>query len=441
MQFLERWFRIRESGSTVRREVLGGLTTFMTMAYIIFVQPLVLGAAGMDVGAVMTATCVAGALACFIMAWLANYPIALAPGMGTNVFFAYTVVTLMGFSWQQALGATFFSGCLFLLLSLVGVREAVIQAIPANLRSAIAVGIGLLIAVVGMEWSGLVVDHPATLVALGDLGHPATLLSLLGLVVTISLLARGRHFAILVGILVSLVVGAASGLVPFEGVVGQVPSLRPTLLQLDLSALWTVEMLPVVFVFFLLDLFDTVGTLTGVSQEAGFMQPDGTLPRARQALTADALGTIVGSLLGTSTVTSYVESAAGISVGARTGLANVVTGALFLAALFFSPLLQAVGGGIQTSGLTLYPVIAPALIVVGCLLTSSIRHIDWKTSDEAFPAFMTVITMPLTFSIREGLAFGFISYTLLKLVRGKVREVSPLIGISAILLLLRYVLL
>lgn len=439
MRWFERRFRLEANGTTLRREILGGVTTFLTMAYIIFVQPLVLGAAGMEVGAVMTATCLASALACVVMAFLANYPIALAPGMGTNVFFAYTVVLTMGFTWQQALGAVFFSGVLFLLLTFVGVREAIIQAIPANLRSAVAVGIGFLISVVGLEWAGLVVDHPATLVTLGDLAAAPTLLSLLGLAVTAACLALGWRAAILAGIGVNLVVGILAGLVPFAGVVGSAPSLAPTWLQLDFSALLTPELLPVVFVFFFLDLFDTVGTLTGVTQEAGLMQPDGTLPRARQALTADALGTIFGSMLGTSTVTSYVESAAGIATGARTGLANLVTAALFLGALFFSPLLKAVGGGVAWGESTLYPVIAPALIVVGCLLASSIRRIEWQTPDEAIPAFLTILMMPLTFSITEGLAFGFISYTMLKLVQGRIREVPPLISVCAGLFLLRYV--
>ena len=434
-------FRLHQNGTTVTREVSGGVTTFMTMAYIIFVQPVILGEAGLDTGAVMVATCVSSALACFAMALLANYPIALAPGMGPNVFFTYTVVLGMGFSWQQALGATFISGFLFVILSLFGFREAIINSLPQTLRSAIAVGIGLMISVVGFEWSGIVVDNPATLIGMGNLSAPPVLLSLFGLVVISSLLALGVRSAILLGILANLVLAVAFKLVPYHGIVGPVPSMSPTFLQLDIFGALSAGMLPVVFVFFLLDLFDTVGTLTGVSQEAGFLKPDGTLPRARQALLADALGTLAGSLSGTSTVTSYVESAAGISSGARTGLANIVTGLLFIGALFFAPLLEMVGGGIQTSGLRLYPVIAPSLIVVGCFLIGSIRTIDWKAYSESLPAFLTILIMPLTFSITEGIAFGFISYTLLKTVTGRFREIPLLVRVCSILFLLRYVLL
>ncbi|MFZ0430138.1 MAG: NCS2 family permease [Acidobacteriota bacterium] len=433
-------FRVRQNGTSWRDELVGGLTTFMTMAYIVFVQPLMLGAAGMDVGSVMVATCVSSALACFFMAVLANYPIALAPGMGPNVFFTYTVVLGMGFSWQQALGATFISGSLFLFLSLFGLREAIINSLPDTLKYAIAVGIGLMISVVGLEWSGVVVDNPATLIGLGTLRSPPTLLALLGIALTISLLTLGFRAAILVGILFNLGVALATGMVEYSGVVGPVPSLSPTLFQLDVVGALTTGMLPVVFVFFLLDLFDTVGTLTAVSQEGGFLRPDGSLPRARQALLSDALGTITGSLLGTSTVTSYVESAAGIGSGARSGLANLVTGGLFLAALFFSPLLEMVGGGIDSAGLRLYPVIAPALVVVGCFLIGSIRRIEWQDYSEAFPAFLTIILMPLTFSITEGIAFGFISYTLLKTVQGKFREVPLLVSIASGLFVLRYIL-
>jgi AGZA family xanthine/uracil permease-like MFS transporter len=412
----------------------------MTMAYIIFVQPVILGNAGLDMGSVMVATCVSSALACFAMAFLANYPIALAPGMGPNVFFTYTVVLGMGFGWQQALGATFISGALFVVLSLFGLREAIINALPGTLRYAIAVGIGLMISVVGLEWSGIVVDNPATLVGLGDLSSPPALLSLFGLALIAALLALGVRSAMLIGILINLGVAVAFGLVPFHGIVGPVPSIEPTLLKLDIAGALSASMLPVVFVFFLLDLFDTVGTLTGVSQEAGFLKSDGSLPRARQALLADALGTLVGSLAGTSTVTSYVESAAGIASGARTGLANIVTGMLFLGALFFAPLLQMVGGGIQTSGLRLYPVIAPSLIVVGCFLIGSIRRIEWKDYSESLPAFLTILMMPLTFSITEGIAFGFISYTLLKGVTGRFREIPILVAICSVLFLLRFIL-
>lgn len=436
---LERIFRFQEAGTNIRREVTGGATTFLTMAYIIFVQPLILGAAGMDTGAVMAATCISAALASFCMAILANYPIALAPGMGTNVFFTYTVVGALGFTWEQALAATFASGVAFLALSSVGFREKVIHSIPANLKYSVAVGIGLMISVVGLEWSGIVVDHPATLVGLGDLTSRPVLVSLAGLTVMAVLFARGFKAALLVGILFNLVVVLALGMVQYSGVVGAIPSLAPTFLKLDLPGLLTWEMVPVIFVFFFLDLFDTVGTLTGVSQKAGFLKPDGTLPKARRALLADAIGTVGGSLLGTSTVTSYVESAAGIASGARTGFANLVTGSLFLVALLFSPLISMVGGGIPGDGLQLYPVIAPALIVVGCFLMTGVRKIEWRDYSEAFPAFLTIVIMPVTFSITEGLAFGFISYTLLKIARGRIREVPPLVGAFSLLFVVRYI--
>ncbi len=439
-EWLEKRFRLQEHQTSIRREVAGGLTTFMTMAYIIFVQPAVLGAGGMDTGSVMVATCLASAIAIFLMGWLANYPIALAPGMGHNFFFTYTVVLTLGFSWQQGLGAVFISGSLFVLLSFVGLREHLIHAVPPSLKNGIAVGIGLLIALVGLEWSGLVVDHPNTLVTLGRLNAPPTLLSLFGLAVMGALLVRGVRAAILIGILASTMVGLFTDMIHYQGIVGRVPSLAPTFLKLDVKGALQSGMFTVIFVFFFLDLFDTVGTLIGVTQEAGLLEADGRLPRARQALLSDALGTVIGSLLGTSTVTSYIESASGVSAGARTGLANLVTGSLFLLALFFSPLIHMVAGGIPgPNGTTLYPVIAPALIVVGCFMIRNVSRIPWRDFSEALPAFLTILLMPLTFSITEGIAFGFIAYTFFKLVQGRLREVPALIVVFAILFTLRYV--
>lgn len=437
---IERLFRLRENQTTLQREISGGATTFLTMAYIIFVNPIVLAASGMDLESVMVATCISSAFATLLMGLMANYPIALAPGMGENFLFTYTVVLTLGYSWQQALGAIFISGVLFVLLSFVGLREKLITAVPAALKNGIAVGIGLLIAVVGLEWSGIVVDNPGTLVGLGDLKSAPVLLSLLGLMVMAVLLARGIRAAILLGIGTTLVTGLAVGMIKYQGVVGPAPSIQPTLFKLQIASLLDVNMISVIFIFFFLDLFDTVGTLIGVSQEAGLLQPDGSLPRARQALLSDALGTVVGSLLGTSTVTSYIESATGVSAGARTGLANMVTGLLFLLAIFFAPLVRMIGGGIQTAeGLTLYPVIAPALIIVGCFMLKNVSRIDWSDFSEAIPAFLTMIVMPLTFSITEGISFGFISYTLLKSVQGKFREVPPLISAFAVLFILRYI--
>ncbi|MFB3905213.1 MAG: NCS2 family permease [Acidobacteriota bacterium] len=437
---IARFFKLAENGTTIQREVSGGITTFMTMAYIIFVQPVVMNAAGIDLEAAMVATCVSSALATFIMGLVANYPVALAPAMGHNFFFTYTVVLTLGYSWQQALGAVFISGVLFVLLSGVGLRERLLNEVPGTLKHAIAVGIGLLIAVVGLEWSGIVVANPGTLVGMGKLNAPPVLLSLFGLTVMAILLALGVRAAVLIGIGASLIVALFTGMARFEGVVSGVPSIAPSLLKLDILGALQAGMVPIIFIFFFLALFDTVGTLIGVSQEAGLLRPDGTLPRAREALLSDATGTSLGALLGTSTVTSYIESAAGVSAGARTGLANMVTGVLLLLSLFFAPLVRMIGGGVDYGqGLRLYPIVAPALIIVGCFMIKNVRRIAWDDFGEAIPAFLTIMIMPMTFSITEGIAFGFISYTLLKGVQGKIREVPGLISVFALLFIIRYV--
>ena len=434
--------QLRGTGTTWQKEILGGTTTFMTMGYIIFVQATILQASGMDPGAVMVATCLASALATFCMGLLANYPIAMAPGMGHNVFFSYTVVLTLGYTWQQALGATFISGALFLLLSCFRLRENLIRALPDSLKNAFAVGIGLLITLVGLQWSGLVADHPATLVGLGDLTSAPVLLSLFGLSITTILITRGWHSAILIGVLLNLLAGLGSGLVQYEGILGPVPSLAPTLFQLDIPGALGKGIVSIILLIFLLDLFDTVGTLSGVGQQAGFFRPEGSLPRAGRALFSDAVGTVFGALCGTSTVTSYIESAAGISAGARTGLANLVTGSLFLVALFFAPLIKMVSGGVETAdGVRLYPIVAPALVVVGFYMLTNVKKIPWKDPGEAIPAFLTIIMIPLTFSITDGMAFGFIAYVILKAVQGEIREVPLLIVICSLLFLLRYLML
>jgi AGZA family xanthine/uracil permease-like MFS transporter len=436
---LERFFKLTERNTTWQREVSGGATTFMTLSYIIFVQPVVMNAAGMDLASALVATCVASAVATFMMGLVANYPISLAPAMGHNFFFTYVVVLTLGYTWQQALGAIFISGVLFLVLSLVGLREQLFHAIPATLKNAIAVGIGLLIAIIGFEWSGMIVDNPGTLVGLGQLSSAPVLLSLFGLTVMAILLALEVRAAILLGIMATILAGLATGMLEYQGLVGPIPSITPTLFQLDVWGALQTGMVSIIFIFFFLDLFDTVGTLIGVTQEAGLLQPDGTLPRVRWAFLSDAVGTTVGALLGTSTVTSYVESATGISVGARTGLANMVTGSLFLVAIFFTPLVRMIAGGMDPGqGLVLYPVVAPALIIVGCYMLRQVKRIDWHNFTEAFPAFLTILIMPMTFSITEGISFGFISYTLLKAVTGKFREVPLLIRVFALLFVLRY---
>jgi AGZA family xanthine/uracil permease-like MFS transporter len=437
---LERVFRLSAAGTTVRTEVLAGATTFLTMAYIIFVQPTVLAAAGMNAGAVMTATCLATALATLLMAFGANYPIAVAPAMGHNFFFTFTVVLAGGTPWQVALGAVAIAGGIFILTAGIGLRERVITAVPASLKHAITVGIGLLIALIGLEWSGIVVDAPGTLVTLGDLGSTPTLLALGGLTVMAVLTARGVRAALLIGMLASTAIAVAANLVEFEGVTSSPPSLAPTFLQLDIPGALHPSMLDAVLVFFLLALFDSIGTLVGVAGRLGLVR-DGTLPRARPALLADAVGTVAGACLGTSTVTAYVESSAGVAAGGRTGLAGVVTAILFLLAMFFHPLVQMIGGGFQMDGgVVLYPIVAPALILVGVMMMESVRHIPWEDFTEAAPAFLAIVIMPLSFSITDGIAFGLIAFALLKIVTGRAAEFDRLGYAFAVLLLVRYAL-
>ncbi len=437
---LERLFRLQENGTTISAELRGGLITFMTMSYIIFVQPAVLSRAGMDFGAVMAATCISSAIAIFLMAFLANYPIALAPGMGENFFFTYTVVLGMGISWQTALGAVFLSGVTFILLSAVRIREMVIEAIPPSLQHAIAAAIGLFIAFIGLQQAGVVVGNPGSLVQLGDVTRPPVLLMLFGLIVTAVLLIRKVPGAILWGMIVTALVGLPFGLVTFHGVVSTPPSLAPTLLKMDVAGALNMGLATVVLVFLFMVLFDTVGTVIGVSSQAGYLK-NGKLPRAGRVLMTDAIGTALGAVLGTSTVTSYIESSAGIAAGARTGLANVVTGFLFLLSLLFVPLVQMVGGGYQLAdGKFLYPITAPVLILVGAMMTKSILRINWDDWNDAIPAFLTMIGMPLTYNIAHGLAFGLISYPLLKLLSGKGRDVSWLMYVLGAIFALRYAL-
>jgi AGZA family xanthine/uracil permease-like MFS transporter len=438
-RFLEARFALTAHDTTIGREVLGGLTTFLTMAYIIFVQPAVLGAAGMDFGAVMVATCLATALATLLMAMLANYPIGVAPAMGHNFFFAYTVVLGMKVPWQVALGAVAIAGSVFVATAGFGLRERLITAIPASLKHAIAAGIGLLIATLGLQWAGLVVAAPGTLVTLGDLRSPPVLLALFGLTLTASLMVRQVPGALLWGILISTIAGLPFGIVRYYGVVSLPPPLAPTLLKLDIAGALAPSMAAAIFVFFFLALFDSVGTLVGVGEQAGLMR-NGTLPRARQALLADALGTVAGAALGTSTVTAYIESGAGVAVGARTGLASLVTATLFLLALFVHPLVRMIGGGYAAGSTTLYPVVAPALILVGTMMIGGLRQIAWNDPSESIPAFLTVIVMPLAVSITEGVAFGLIAYVLLKSVAGRGRDVDPLLYVFAALFVARYAL-
>jgi adenine/guanine/hypoxanthine permease len=428
---LERLFHLKASGTSPRIEVLAGVTTFVTMAYIIFVQPTVLSAAGMDHGAVLTATCLATALATLLMALLANYPIAVAPAMGHNFFFAFSVVVAGGTPWPIALGAVAIAGAIFILTAGVGLRERVIVAVPQSLKHAISVGIGLLIALVGLEWAGIVVDSPATLVTLGRLTSPPVMLALGTLVVMAILMARRVTGAMLIAMILGTIAALATGFVKFEGVVAWPPSIAPTFLKLDVIGALRPGLLDVVLVFFLLALFDSIGTLIGVASRIGLSR-GGTLPRARQALLADAIGTVAGACLGTSTVTAYIESSTGVAAGGRTGLASVVTAGLFLLALFVHPVVRMIGGGVPNgSGGTLYPIVAPALILVGVLMMESVREIQWDDLTEAIPSFLALVTMPLTVSITDGIAFGFIAYAILKPATGRARELDWLAYVFA----------
>ncbi|CEA02913.1 putative transporter [Pseudomonas saudimassiliensis] len=412
---LDKLFQLKAHGTNVRTEIIAGVTTFLTMAYIVFVNPMMMADAGIDPGAAFVATCVAAAIGSLIMGLWANYPIALAPGMGLNAFFAYTVVGSMGYSWQVALGAVFISGFLFFILSIFKIREWVINSIPLPLRSAIAAGIGLFLALIALKSSGIVVDNPATLVGLGDMTQAGPLLAALGFAIIVALAYRQVTGAVMIGILIVTLISLALGLTSTDGFVSAPPSLAPTLLQLDLAGALEVGLISVIFAFLFVDLFDTSGTLIGVAQKAGLVEKDGKLPRLGRALMADSTATMAGSLLGTSTTTSYVESTAGTAAGGRTGLTACVVAALFLLSLFFSPLAGAVPAFAT----------APALFFVAVLMTSGLVQVDWEDLTEAAPVVVTALVMPLTFSIANGIALGFISWTLIKLLAGRWRELNP----------------
>lgn len=427
---LEKYFKLSEHNTNVKTEVIAGITTFMTMGYIIMVNPGILSATGMDFGALITATCLSTAIATIFMALYANYPFALAPGMGLNAFFAFTVVLGMGISWETALAAVFIDGVIFLLLTLVTAREAIFNAIPMNLKLATSVGIGLFIAFIGFTQAGIVVANEATYVALGDFHDPKVLLSVFGLIVAGLLLARGIKGALLISILVTSLVGMASGIVPWpEGIVSPPPSLSPILFKMDFKTAFNFGLIPIIFTFTFVDMFDTMGTLVGVASKANMLDKEGRLPRINRALAVDAVGTMAGAALGTSTVTTYVESASGVAEGGKTGLTALVTGVLFLLALFFSPIVAAIPG--QAT--------APALILVGLFMMEPVLRIDLSDYTEAIPAFLTIILMPLTYSIAEGLVMGVLSYVVIKLVSGRYKEVSPVMFILAVFFVIRFI--
>jgi AGZA family xanthine/uracil permease-like MFS transporter len=449
-EFLSRYFQLEAHGTTVRREALGGVTTFLAMSYIIFVQPGVLSQADMDFQAVLYATCLSSALATFLMGLLARYPVALAPGMGENFFFVYTLCAAaplgFGLTWQQALAAVLVAGLAFIALTLSGIRSKIIDSIPGSLKCGIAAGIGLFITLIGLEYGNLIVASPSTLVRLGDLSQPVALVSLLGLLVMIAMLGWRVRGAILLGILATTGIAAAFGMVSYRGVFSTNVDLSPTFWQFDLRGLFslpTATLATAVFVLLYLALFDTVGTLVGVGQQAGLLR-EGKLPRSGRALFSDAVGTTMGAALGTSTVTCYIESAAGVSDGARTGLANLVTGALLLGAMFFSPLASMIGGGVSIGTtetgdpILRYPTLAPALIVVGAMMLKVVRELEWEDPTEYLPAFLTLVGIPLTFSIASGIAMGFIAYAVGKLATGRWRECPVLTYIFAALFVLQF---
>jgi AGZA family xanthine/uracil permease-like MFS transporter len=425
---LESWFQLRAHGTSVRTEVVAGITTFLTMAYILFVNPEILAAAGMPRDSVFVATCVAAAIGSLVMGLLANYPIALAPGMGLNAYFAFVVVGTLGYSWQAALGAVFLSGCLFVLVSLFRVREWVVNAIPKSLKFGISAGIGLFLAIIGMKNAGLVAASPATLITLGDLHQPAPLYALAGLVLILALQARRITGGVVIGILAVTTVAVALGHAPFAGVFAPPPSLAPTLLQLDLAGALDAGLIAVVLTFFLVELFDATGTLIGVAHRAGLLDEQGRLPRLKRALLADSTAIVAGAALGTSSTTAYIESAAGTSVGGRTGLTAVVVALLFLAALWVAPL-----AGTVPAFAT-----APALIYVAVLMARGLADLDWSDLTEAAPAVLCALAMPFSFSIAHGIALGFVSYAAIKLLSGRWREVGVAVWVIALVFVAKF---
>jgi len=425
---LDRYFKLTENQTTVRQELLGGATTFMTMAYIVVVNPQILAQAGMPPEGVVFATCVSAAVATLVMGLYANYPIALAPGMSLNAYFTYSVCIGMHIPWRTALGVVFFSGVLFVLLTVTRVREQIVDGIPECLKHSTAAGIGLFIAFVGMRNAKLVVANPATFVSIGNFSDRAVQAACFGIVLTLILMARRINGAILLGILGTTLFGIVRGIASWPSGLVAMPQPSSTFLQLDFRGAMHLGLLEIIFAFLFVDLFDNVGTLVGVCEQAGFIK-NGKIPRVGRILLADGVGTMFGALTGTSTVTSYIESAAGIAAGARTGLSNIVVAVLFLLALLFSPLATAIPGFAT----------APALILVGALMTQSIAHVKWADFTEAFPAFMTMLATPLTFSIATGLSLGVISFSTVKLGAGKYREVSIVLWILTGLFLLRYI--
>jgi adenine/guanine/hypoxanthine permease len=425
---IDRYFKLSQNHTTVRQEILGGFTTFITMAYIVVVNPQILAQAGMPVEGVLFATCISAAVATLVMGLYANYPIALAPGMSLNAYFTYAVCLGMHVPWRTALAVVYLSGVLFLLLTVTRIREQIVNGIPDCLKYATAAGIGMFIAFVGLRNAKLVVANPATFVGLGNFSDHAVQTGSFGLVLTVILMARNIRGAMLIGVFATALLGILRGIAHWPAAIVSLPHPSSTFLQLDFHGALHLGLLEILFAFLFVDLFDNVGTLMGVCEQGGFVV-NGKIPRVGRVLVADGVGTVFGALTGTSTVTSYIESAAGVSAGARTGLSNVVVAALFLVAMFCSPLAAAIPDFAT----------APALILVGALMTESISRIQWNDFSEALPAFITILATPLTFSIATGLSLGLIAYTVVKIAAGKIREINPLIWILTVLFILRYV--
>ena len=428
---MEKFFKMSARGTNVRREIVAGLTTFLAMAYILAVNPRMLANAGMDAGGVFTATALAACIATLVMAFTANLPIALAPGMGLNAFFAFTVVLGMGISWKIALTAVFLEGVLFIILSLFNVREAIIKAIPSNLKKAVAAGIGLFICFIGFQNAGIIVNNDATLVGLGNLTQGSAAVAMIGLALTAVLYALKIPGSILIGILVTTLIGIPFGVtaVPANWTPVSMPA-APLLFQFDFSRIFTLDFFAVFFTFLFVDIFDTVGTLVGVSSEAHLMDANGNVPRVKQALLSDAIGTVAGACLGTSTVTSYVESTAGVAAGGRTGMTALTTGVLFLLALFLSPLFLLVPGAAT----------APALIIVGFLMLKAVTGINFNDVTEGLSAFITIVMMPFAYSIAEGIVWGIITYVFMKAATGKAKSIPVITWILFVIFILRLIL-
>ncbi|KAB2827376.1 MAG: NCS2 family permease [Paludibacter sp.] len=426
---LEKYFILKENGTNVRTEVIAGITTFLTMAYILAVNPSILSAAGMDQNALFTTTAIAAIIGTLVMALWAKLPFALAPGMGLNAFFAFSVVLGMGHSWQFALTAVLIEGIIFIFLTVFNVREAIVDAIPKSIRTAISSGIGLFIAFIGLQNAGIVVNNDATLVGLGEITSGNALLGLIGLVITAVLVVKKVKGDLLIGILVTTLIGIPLGITQMKGFISVPPSIEPIFFQFEWKEIFTFDMMIVVFTFLFVDIFDTLGTLVGVSTKAGMLDKNGKIPNAKKAFMADAIGTTAGAMLGTSTVTTYVESAAGVSEGGRTGLTALVTAIAFGAALFLSPVFLAIPGAAT----------APALILVGLYMLSPIRELDFNDFSETIPAFITIVAMPLTYSIAEGITLGVLSFVFINLLAGNFKKLSIGMYILAVLFILKYI--